>query len=114
MRLVVGISKADITEQRVVFVAVAVIARIQQTRSLAQSREALSLVNEGLKLCDLFEDLEQYKTTHLSWTEHILDMRKEIATIQIHNELHQRLQVRLEAPWKTLTGNPHSGASQVR
>lgn len=53
MRLVGGISKADITEPKVVAVAVAVIARMQLTLSLARSKDALSLINEGRKLCDL-------------------------------------------------------------
>jgi hypothetical protein len=53
MRLVGGISKADMTELKVVAVAVAVIARMQFTLSLARSIDALSLIYDGRKLCDL-------------------------------------------------------------
>lgn len=57
MRLEEGISNVPITASKVVEVAVAVIARIQLTRSLMRNKEALSLVYEGRKLCDLCEDL---------------------------------------------------------
>lgn len=46
-------ARADITECKVVVVAVAVIARMHPTLSLARSIDALSLVYEGRKLCDL-------------------------------------------------------------
>lgn len=56
MRLLNGISRADITSRKVVVVAVAVIARMHSTLSLARSKDALSLVYEGRKLCDLLMD----------------------------------------------------------
>lgn len=53
MRLVEGISRADITACKVVVVAVAVMASTQSTLSFALSNDALSLMYEGRKLCDL-------------------------------------------------------------
>lgn len=53
MRLVLGISRADMTACNVVVVAVAVIARMQLTLNFALSNDALSLVYDGRKLCDL-------------------------------------------------------------
>lgn len=48
-----GISKACITLHNVLFVAVAVIARMHPALSVPHSKEALSLIYEGRKLCDL-------------------------------------------------------------
>lgn len=53
MRFVEGISRADITSCKVLVVAVAVIARMHSTLKLARSKDALSLIYEGRKLCDL-------------------------------------------------------------
>ena len=53
MRLDVGISRACITACRVLLVAVAVIARMLLALSLSRSKDALSLIYEGRKLCDL-------------------------------------------------------------
>lgn len=48
-----GISRADMMESKVVVVAVAVIARIEPTLNFLLSKDALSRMNEGRKLCDL-------------------------------------------------------------
>jgi hypothetical protein len=53
MRLVEGISRADMIAFKVVVVAVAVIARMHPILSLVQSKDARSLIYEGRKLCDL-------------------------------------------------------------
>ena len=61
MRLVEGISRADITECNAVVVAVAVIARMHSTLSLARSKDALSRMYEGRKLCDLLSILNSFQ-----------------------------------------------------
>lgn len=53
MRLVEGISRADMTACKVVIVAVAVIARMHWALSFALINDALSLMYDGRKLCDL-------------------------------------------------------------
>ena len=58
MRFVGGISRAYITSFRVLVVAVAVIARMHPTLSLLRSKDALSLIYEGRKLCDLLKTLK--------------------------------------------------------
>lgn len=55
MRLLEGISRADITACNVAAVAVAVIARMHSALSLARIKDALILVYEGRKLWDLLK-----------------------------------------------------------
>lgn len=68
-------ARADITAFNVVTVAVAVIARMHPTFSLSRSIDALSLMNEGRKLCDLFYPRNTHATLNFSWkTEDQLNM----------------------------------------
>lgn len=75
-------------ESKVVVVAVAVIARIEPALSLLWSKDALSLMNEGRKLCDLQKSCQDQMNMEMLTSPNDSNP----LTIQIYNVLHQSQQ----------------------